>query len=172
MEEESLCFYDQNFLAQASLTQENIIQYFSYSPFYEKGSLNEILKMQSQFANIDVSHKLTTLVGFYYILEHHGNDLFIIAKKSNTGEKTTILKVYYCIYGYIYCAPTAKAVSDSRVIDSLIYLNEALDRYEKMKSFNWIEGLKFGTGKDKTEEQTEDTKLLFQVLHEFESKSR
>lgn len=172
MEEESLCFYDQNFLAQGQLTPENIIQYFSFSPFYDKSCLNEILKMQSQFANIDISHKLTSLPGTYYILEHSSTDLFVIAKKRNTGQETATLRMYYCIYGYIYCAPTARAVSNSRTIDSLSYLNEALDRYEEMKSFDWLKGLRFRTNEEDNGMQADDIKFVFEALHDFEAKNK
>ncbi|ELA41749.1 uncharacterized protein VICG_01253 [Vittaforma corneae ATCC 50505] len=172
MEEESLCFYDQNFLTQNQLTPENIIQYFSFSPFYDKGCLNEILKMQSQFANIDISHKLTTLPGIYYILEHHNTDLFIIAKKKNTDQKTATLKVYYCMYGYIYCAPTARAVSNSKAIDCLSYLNEALNKYEEIKSFDWLRGFQLRADEGNSESQADDVKFVFETLHDFEAKNK
>jgi len=172
MEEESLCFYDQNFLAHSQLTQENIIGYFSLSPFYDKSSLNEILKMQSQFANIEVTHKLTSLQGFYYILEHSSADLFIIARKLNSGQKTTIQRMYYCIHGYIYCAPTVKAISDSRSVDSLLYLNEALDKYEEMKTFDWLKGFQFKAEERDDTAQADDIKLVLETLHDFELKSR
>lgn len=172
MEEESLCFYDQNFLDQAPLTAENIIRYFSLSPFYDKGCLNEILKMQSQFANIDISHKLTTLPGFYYILEHNVQDLFVISKKNNTGQRTSTLRMYYCISGYIYCAPTVRAVSESRIVDSLSYLNEALDKYEEMKTFDWLKGFRFRTEEGDRQAQDGDIKFVFETLHDFELKNK
>lgn len=172
MEEELLCFYDQNFLAQTPLTPENIVKYFSLSPFYDKSSLNEILKMQSQFANIDVSHKLTTLQGFYYVLEHSSTDLFIIARKNNTGQRTTIQRMYYCIHGYIYCAPTVKAISDSRSVDSLSYLNDALDKYEEMKTFDWLKGFRFRAEEGDEVVKADDIKLVFETLHDFELRNK
>lgn len=172
MEEESLCFYDQNFITQTPLTAENVIRYFSLSPFYDKASLNEILKMQSQFANIDVSNKLTTLQGFYYILELSSADLFVIAKKKNAGQKTTTLRMYYCMYGYIYCAPIVRSVSESRIVDCLLYLNEALDKYEDMKTFNWLKGFRFKADEDDETAKADDIKLVFETLHDFEMKNK
>lgn len=172
MDEESICFYDPNFIAQAQLSPENIIQYFSLSPFYDKGCLNEILKMQSQFANIDISHKLTSLQGFYYILENTSQDLFVIAKKKNNGIKTTTVKTYYCIHGHFYCAPTVKAMSDSRLVDSLSYFNEALDLYEKMKKFDWLKGFQFRDDEGESKAKEEDIKFILETLHDFESKNK
>lgn len=170
MEDESICFYDQNFLAQNQLSKDNIMQYFSFSPFYDKNSLNEILKMQSQFANIDISDKLTTLRGFYYIVEDEKPDLFIIARRNNNGSTTTTTRMYYCMYGYIYCAPTVKSISDARMIDTLLHFNKALDKYEEMKSFDWIKGFEFRRKEDKSKKSEEDIKFVLEALHDFELK--
>lgn len=170
MNEETLCFYDQNFIAQQPLNTGNIMLYFSMSPFYDRNCLNEILKMQSQFANIDVSHKLTTLAGFYYILEHDEQDLFIIAKKNNTGQKTTTVKMYYCMFGYVYAAPTVKALSKFRIVDTLWHLNQALDKYEELKKFDWLDGFQFRTDKDGEDIDLENSKFISETLHDFEQK--
>ncbi|KAM0680557.1 Mediator of RNA polymerase II transcription subunit 6 [Glugoides intestinalis] len=169
MEDESKCFYDQAFLAQCNLTIENVMVYFALSPFYDKSSLNEILKMQSQFANIDISHKLTQLPGFYYTVDYSAHDLFIIVRKENRNNKTTITRVYYCMCGHIYCAPTIKAISDSRTIDILQYLNKSLDKYEEMKTFNWIQGFQFKKDDENVKANAEDIKFVFEALHDFEA---
>ena len=170
MEEETLCFYDPNFIAQQPLTAQNIIEYFSTSQFYDKTCLNEILKMQSQFANINLLDKITETMGIYYILEFSAEGLFLIAKKENNGQKTVILKMYYCIFGYIYCAPTIKMLSDSRTIDCLLSLNSAIDKYVKRKSFNWLKGVEFKKEEKNQNQDQNDIKFLFETLHEFECK--
>ena len=171
MEEETLCFFDQNFITQKPLTPQNIIEYFSISQFYDRTCLNEILKMQSQFANIDISNKITEIVGIYYILEFSTEGIFIIAKKENSGNKTIILKVYYCIFGYIYCSPTIKSISDSRFIDCLMFLNTALDKYQERKTFNWLKGFQFRKEEKTSEVNQNEIKFLFEILHDFESKN-
>lgn len=165
--EEYTCFYDQNFLNENGLNDANIIQYFSLSQFYDKQCLNEVLKMQSQFANLDISDKLTTSIGFYYILEYSTDNLHIISKKEYDGEKTVILRTFYCMFGYIYISPTIKAISDARIIDTLSYLNDALDKYEELKKFNWINGFTFSNPEITDEAQLNDIKFLNEVLHEF-----
>lgn len=172
MDEESLCFFDQNFIAQQPLTAQNIIEYFSCSQFYDRSCLNEILKMQSQFANIDISNKITQIAGIYYILEHSADGLFAIAKKENSGYKTITLKVYYCVFGYIYCAPTVKSISDSRAIDCLLFLNSALDKYEKRKSFSWLKGLQFRKEDKSKDVNQSEIKFLYETIHDFESKRK
>lgn len=171
MEEESLCFYDPNFITQQPLSVQNIIDYFSTSQFYDKSCLNEILKMQSQFANINLFDKITQTIGFYYILEFSSENLFVIAKKENDGQKTSILKMYYCISGYIYCAPTAKMISDSKTIDSLLSINSAIDKYVKRRSFNWLRGLEFKKDEKANEANQNEIKFIFETLHEFEAKA-
>lgn len=170
LNEESICFYDQNYLCLKPLSNENILEYFSISQFYNKQSLNEILKMQSQFANIDISNKLTTTPGFYYCLEDSKENFFIIAKKEFDGRKTVICKLYYCIFGYIYCVPTSKMVSDARTADLLYLLNEALNKYEEIKKFDYIKGFNFNTKLKDENFDLKETKFFLEVLHEFNEK--
>lgn len=168
VDEEFVCFYDQNFILQHPLTAANIIDYFATSQFYDRTCLNEILKMQSQFANIDINHRLKTTPGFYYTLEHEADGLFIIAKNEFENQQTTLLKLYYCIHGHIYCAPTTKALSESRLIDSLWYLNEALDKYEEQKKFKWLEGFQYREERKPQGSDDKEVKFVLETLHDFE----
>lgn len=167
-EEETLCFYDQNFLSMHPLSSSNVMEYFSTSQFYDRRSLNEILKMQSQFANIDISHRLTTTPGFYYCLEHEAENLYLIAKKEFDGKRTVILRMYYCMFGYIYCAPTIRSVSEARIADCLSHLNDALDKYEEKKKFDWVKGFVFREAIKDGNEDRQEVKFMFEVLHEFD----
>lgn len=170
--EEHTCFYNQNFIAVNPLTKDTIIEYFSLSQFYDRGCINEILKMQSQFANIDISHKLTTTVGFYYILSEEFDNLFIIEKREFDGNKTFVLKVYYCMFGYIYTAPTAKSISECRIIDSFFRLNSALLAYEEKKKFNWLSGFQFKNESEIKEKDEKDKNFMLEILSEFELNRR
>lgn len=172
-EEEHICFHDPNFLASFPLTHDNILQYFSTSQFYDSTCINEILKMQSQFAGIDIGHKLTTTPGVYYQVvdnmdSNMDNSLFIIAKKKFDGTNTTTLKLYYCIHGYIYAAPTTKLISEARMTDALWYLSEALNHYEDQKKFNWLEGFKYKKEDKAENDDVEEVKFMLEALHDFE----
>ncbi|KAI4290812.1 mediator of RNA polymerase II transcription subunit 6 [Pancytospora philotis] len=168
VDEEHICFYNQNFLAGQPLTADNAIEYFASSTFYDKRCTNEILRMQSQFSAIDTRDKLHTIVGFYYALEHAAQDLFVIAKKEYTGAATRTLQLYYCLHGYIYVAPTTRALSESRMIGALVHINEALDMYEAQKRFSWLEGFQFRKGREVKEREGDEIRFVSEAMYDFE----
>jgi len=49
----TVCFRDPQWLALNPLVMENVIEYFSYSQFYNKTCNNETIKMQSRFNQFD-----------------------------------------------------------------------------------------------------------------------
>ncbi|KAJ3224047.1 hypothetical protein HK099_000325 [Clydaea vesicula] len=51
----NVCFKDTNFLQMYSLNEFNVLDYFSYSQFYEKSSLNEQIKMQARFNELQAN---------------------------------------------------------------------------------------------------------------------
>lgn len=165
MEEHSY-FYDPNYLQSNPLTPSNILSYFATSHFYDKNCLNEILKMQSQFTSLDISSKLTSTVGFYYALELSADNLFIVAKIEYDGIDRQRIAMYYCMFGCIYCAPTAQAVSACQLTGMFMNLNMALDAYEKTRQNKW-------TGKIRKEEKEEEKeakniKEIMDGLYEYE----
>ena len=170
LKEDQTCFFNQNYLQSSTLSPETVLDYFSLSQFYEKSSVNEILKMQSIYANIDISVFLSTTVGIHYNLEYNKDDFYIIAKKEFDGTNTIVHKLYYCMFGYIYTAPSASAVSKCRLIDSLWHLNEALDIYEDKKRFNWISGFSFTEEPAAVNQNDKENKIMLDILHEFEAK--
>ncbi|KAI5168650.1 mediator of RNA polymerase II transcription subunit 6 [Pancytospora epiphaga] len=169
---EQAYFYDPGFLSQQSLNSGNIMEYFSRSQYYDKTSINEILKMQSQFAGIDISSRLGELEGIFYVLEYEAEGIFIIAKKENGSKGTRYVKMYYCIHGHIYCAPSARAISECRLTNAFWYINEALDVYDEQKRYSWIDGFKFTREREKEKEGGSEIKFMTEVLHEFERKGR
>lgn len=140
VEDTHLCFYDPNFLQTQGLTADNVLVYFSMSQFYDRTCVNEVLKMQSQFAAIDIAHHLTTTVGVHYALESSAEGLFVIAKRMFDGTATRTLRVYYCLNGYVFCAPSAAAVAEHRLAALLWHLDSALDAYERLRPTGWLGG--------------------------------
>lgn len=46
-----VCFRDVSWLQAFELTNASVMEYFSYSQFYERTSNNEVLKMQARYIN-------------------------------------------------------------------------------------------------------------------------
>ena len=167
MQEEHICFFDQNFLAQRPLDISSILDYFSCSQFYDRSCLNAVFRMQGQFAGIDLSARLEVTPGVLYTAEERQPGLFVIFKKENVGVSGRIdavrtLRVYYCIHGHIYCAPTEGVLSASRDVEGLWALSEALDQYEQKRALDWVG---FCSGEEQQDESSE--KFVLEVLREF-----
>lgn len=168
LDEDFTCFYNHNFLMSTELKDENVLDYFSLSQFYDKSCVNEILKMQSQFANLDMKDKITSTIGIHYTVIESFKDLFIIAKREFDGNTLRIIKIYYCMHGHIYVAPTTRGISEARTIDGLWHINKALDSYEDKKKFNWLTGFEFGKDEEVKEENATEMKFILDILNEFE----
>lgn len=125
---DNICFVDHVFLSSNPLTSENILDYFSTSPFYDKSSVNEILKMQNQYRGIStLQQDVSKHKGVFYVLDHCNTDntLFVIRQSDNDVN----LAYFYVIHGHIYKAPTNNKIFNTRINDIYWYLNEILDSY-------------------------------------------
>lgn len=163
LNEDEICFYDANFIAAQPLDSSNILEYFRNSQFYDHGSINEIVRMQSQFTKLEISSNELNMAGFYYSVEYEKDNLFVIAKKESNGTSSSIIKLYYCMHGYIYVAPSLKKVLEARTIDGLWYLNESLNKYSEIKNLQWLI-----TTKEEYDDSKE-VKMGMQILHEYEN---
>lgn len=69
--------------ALGSLRADNVLEYFSQSPFFDRRSNNAVLKMQSQFQNFgDVKEALKKMRGIEFVVSHQSPpDLFVINKQ-------------------------------------------------------------------------------------------
>ncbi|TIA72247.1 hypothetical protein E3P91_02093 [Wallemia ichthyophaga] len=87
-----------------------IMDYFSLSPFYDKKSNNQLIKMQN-IANLaqpmNLQHQLVHFVGVEFVLaDSKPPDLFIIKKQYRYSPSSVrVLGVYYCLNNNIYAAP-------------------------------------------------------------------
>ncbi len=93
--------------------------------------------------------------------ENTENNLFIIYRIENYLEdfvlKSKVLKVYYCLFGFFYCAPTTKQISDSRLTDSLKYIDEAVDKYFDIRF----------TDNEEKNNKVEDTTFVTNIIKDF-----
>lgn len=175
--EESIFFYEPAFLQNVPLTFETMLDYFAISSFYDKTCTNEIIKMQSQFTKINPKEYVKKMQGVYYevdenikdsVNDDNTNNLFVIYKKENVNNKHELLKVYYVMFGHIYCCPSTNLLSDNKLCEILWKINGMLDAYEENKQIDFIEGVNFKTKeKGKAVCTDVDVTLLLDAVKEF-----
>ncbi|KAK9471304.1 MED6 mediator subfamily complex component-domain-containing protein [Dipodascopsis tothii] len=117
------------------LRTDNVLDYFSQSPFYDRSSNNQVLKMQSQFNQTlqfrhdDLAASLSTMRGIEFViaLASPQTSLWIVRKQNRLSPHETIpLATYYVINENIYMAPTVYSVVSSRILSAVTDLRQAL----------------------------------------------
>lgn len=71
-----------------------VLEYFATSPFYDRQSNNQVLKMQSQFSALgDLNQRLSSMRGIEFVVHsEHPPDMWIIRKqRRNSPEDGTML---------------------------------------------------------------------------------
>ena len=60
-----------------------MLEYFATSPFYDRQSNNQVLKMQSQFSALgDLNQRLSSMRGIEFVVfSEHPPDMWIIRKQ-------------------------------------------------------------------------------------------
>lgn len=120
--------------ALGGLRTDNVLEYFSKSPFYDRHSNNEVLRMQSQFntlqATFNLLRDLQTMQGAEFVVaEEQPPHLWVIKKQLRSGPKeATVLNAYFVINENIYMAPNAYDIMVSRVLDLTLSLKKAMHR--------------------------------------------
>ncbi|KAJ3319974.1 hypothetical protein HDV06_005792 [Boothiomyces sp. JEL0866] len=144
MDEEltSVSFKDTAFLQAFGLHELNIIEYFSKSQFYDVSCIDEQLKMQARFNDLQVTQlDHTKMTGIKYDLWYftYQPSYFVIKKSQIYSEtKAELLAIYYVIEGTIYQAPSLS------LLTSLFYLNKAFDlgtenyRFHPLQGYRWL----------------------------------
>ncbi|ELQ74293.1 RNA polymerase II transcriptional regulation mediator [Trachipleistophora hominis] len=164
-------YTNQQWLETNPLTVETVLTYFSFSPFYDRSSLNEILKMQTQFTNfLDFSKKLTELNGVKYLIEQKG-DIFFIYKIHKQKDTEELLDFYYVFFGTIYKGATTNSIFRTRVFNFLFFLNESLPKYLRRRRFSAVEGFKMKSDEEintgNAEEMIEDKEIAEYVMRDI-----
>lgn len=164
-------YINQQWLETNPLTTETVLTYFALSPFYDRSSLNEILKMQTQFTNfLDFSKKLTELNGVKYLVDQR-NDVFFIYKIHKQKDNEDLLDFYYVLFGKIYKGATTNGIFRTRVFNLLFFINESLPKYLKRRRFSAVEGFKMKSdeeiGAKESEETVEDKEIAEHVIRDI-----
>ncbi|GAA5853234.1 hypothetical protein JCM9279_006270 [Rhodotorula babjevae] len=123
-------------------TAEQALDYFSYSPFFDKRSNNATLRMQMMFANggmhgVDEERELRRLTGLEFAvspLSRPQDDLFIIVKRQRSSpDVATDLGAFYILNGNVYQAPSLFEVLNERMLTSIHALSTSFSALAALK---------------------------------------
>ncbi|KAI8805282.1 MED6 mediator sub complex component-domain-containing protein [Cladochytrium replicatum] len=124
-------FKDTNFLKFYGLHEANVIDYFALSQFYDKSCLNEQIRMQARFNELQ-AHQLDRrgMTGIEYeVMQEYlpqQPKLFVIRKQYRyTKDKTETLATYYIVDGTIYQSPDVFTMVSNRILTSLYFVQKA-----------------------------------------------
>lgn len=123
------------------LRTDNVLEYFSLSPFYDRSSNNQVLKMQSNFNDQlqgrDLSKELLGMRGLEFVLAFsHEPDLWVIRRQHRKSPtEADILATYFVVGENIYQAPSVYGVVSSRLLATSLNLGEALDVAQALPKF-------------------------------------
>ncbi|KAI5165261.1 mediator of RNA polymerase II transcription subunit 6 [Nematocida sp. AWRm78] len=143
---ENTCFRDSLWLQENILSKDTLMEYFSYSQFYDRNCNNEVLKMQNIHRNNDsLDIFLTKMCGIQYIITYAIEPTLFIIKKCNriSPDKINVLDYFYVMNGTIYQSPTEKEVFSTR------YTNILFSMYNSLESMPFLETTHLQTEKKK-----------------------
>ncbi|KAG0144843.1 hypothetical protein CROQUDRAFT_659389, partial [Cronartium quercuum f. sp. fusiforme G11] len=166
-------------LENGPINEKNAMEYFSHSPFYDRRSTNQVLRMQSMFSGqppLDPEAEkeaLRKLVGVEYTLvlskpeaDREGG-LFVIEKRDRKGpDESYPMASYYILKTCIYQSPSFHATLSCRLLTSLSSLYDllALARshkplYDPRQGYAWkIKAQDDGPEDESVVAQTEELK--------------
>lgn len=132
------------------LRTDNVLEYFSESPFYDRSSNNQVLKMQSQF-NDNMQHnrgpadfykELRNMRGVEFVVAiSREPDLWVIRKQTRLSpQEVRPLATYFVIGENIYMAPSVYSVVTSRLLSTALSLNKALAKASSLPGFSPSQG--------------------------------
>jgi hypothetical protein len=120
-----LSFMDASWLQSFGLSQENVLDYFYLSPFYDSTANNQILRAQ----RVSPSH-LLNMIGLEFIVEPNPYEptLFLIKKQNRkSSHHVEVLEVFYVMEGIIYQSPSLIDVLSTRYNKIALYLHQAFE---------------------------------------------
>ncbi|KAJ2157600.1 Mediator of RNA polymerase II transcription subunit 6 [Coemansia sp. RSA 552] len=132
----------------------NVLEYFSESPFWDPTSNNAVLKMQTQFNELQhASYDLKNMVGIEFAVTHQEPPtLFVITKfRRSSPTKVTPITVYYILDGNAYEAPSLYSIVSTRMLSSIKQMKDAFEVARSHAEFHPSTGYSW---KETTEQKT------------------
>lgn len=140
------------FIQERGLNTNNVLEYFSLSPFYDRTSNNQVLMMQFQYQQIQIpmgmtfhqyfQTRLSEMTGVEFIIAYTKEpDFWIVRKQKRLDPNNTItLQDYYIIGANVYQAPKIYDVLSSRLLASILSLKNSTDLLNEMTSYHVSDG--------------------------------
>lgn len=132
------------------LRTDNVLEYFSQSPFYDRSSNNQVLKMQSQFnenlhGHPDLSAELKNMQGIEFVVAlAREPDMWVIRKQNRMSpHEAKQLATYFVVRENIFMAPSVYSVVSSRLLSTVLSLNKALDKAVSLPTYSPSQGYSY-----------------------------
>ncbi|WPK25090.1 hypothetical protein PUMCH_002392 [Australozyma saopauloensis] len=132
------------------LHSANVLDYFAESPFYDRTSNNQVLRMQLQFQPIPPNvhpqkyfqSRLTEMTGIEFVVAYTREPDFWVVRKQNRSspEHAAPLNDYYIIGANVYQSPVIYDILSSRLLSSVLSMKKSLSLLNSMASFSIAEG--------------------------------
>mmetsp|Transcript_26142 Transcript_26142/g.26371 ORF Transcript_26142/g.26371 Transcript_26142/m.26371 type:complete len:188 (+) Transcript_26142:334-897(+) len=170
-ENNNLLFVDTIFLRTFGLSQHNVLDYFSLSPFYDSSSNNQAIRTQG--ANID---NLINMIGLEFVLDSNTKEknLFVIKKQLRSSPRAAeLLDIYYVLdlgesYFVIYKTPNLLDALRTRNQKITLYLQKSFTSVLERVEFSGSMGHYFPK-KHSYEEIEETSPYVKPTVREFPS---
>lgn len=137
-------------IQQFGLHTGNVLDYFSESPFYDRTSNNQVLRMQFQFQQIppDIhpqkhfQNKLTEMVGIEFVVAYvREPDFWIIRKQQRLDPNSALTEQdYYIIGANVYQSPKIYDILSARLLSTALSMKKSIDLLNDMSTFSISEG--------------------------------
>lgn len=137
-------------IQQFGLHTGNVLDYFAESPFYDRTSNNQVLRMQFQFQQIPpnvhpqkyLQDKLTEMVGTEFVIAFvREPEFWVIRKQRRIDLQNTVTQQdYYIIGANVYQSPVIYDILSSRLISSVLSMKKTLNLLSDMSTFSISEG--------------------------------
>ena len=122
------CWEDKIWLQHRPLNRDTVMEYFSYSQFYDRTCNNEHVRMQRNLPPEQLAQTMEHMVGVEYVLDHSdevppseagtAHSLYVIRKQLRSGpppQQPSVQRLYYVLDGVVYEVPNLHALFSSRL---------------------------------------------------------
>lgn len=162
------------FIQQNGLYTDNVLTYFSLSPFYDKTSNNQVLLMQLQYLPpqipADMSFndfffsKLKEMIGIeFVVIESTMSNFWVIRKRKRMNPLKVIdCQDYYIVGSNVYQAPKVYDILSSRILNTVLHIKNSIKFLNQINSN--IDSLNF-CSENKNEDYYQLTELRKEKNH-------